>query len=474
MYISKDRLFVATLCFALVMTTVFAGAVYWDFANNRDNGKASVRTVSVDVGADTSPSPVAGVATTGGSAATAGTTHKTGGGTASGAASGQVIAPGAPIVIGALITQSGPLDASDAFRADEAWVQMTNSQGGINGHKIVLDVKDDQGNPAVGRSAFEQIVQEDKALALVGECGPVTDATIVDEINQQQVPVVNDCLTSAPAYSSPYIWYSTTRPSTWQAIAANYIFKNQDAMKMHKPYILCVNSSVTLVYCDGFSQSWAKNGGTMCYNRTCSTSAGYDQEQVGQTRSQYDSIAQQIKSSGADSIAALLEPTNQAALMQALQDQGMTPAQGWPDFGPLGMDPNSIRAAGAAANGVYVCTGDSYFPSENTPGEQKLAAALARYQPDTPMDNYALSIGWTPMVLFGEALRRVGPNVSRQALINALDSMKGFDTGGLSRPVEWTNSNRLAPPYTRWATVTGPTSYNVITGWIDQNGNPAP
>jgi ABC-type branched-subunit amino acid transport system substrate-binding protein len=473
MYVSKDRLFVATLCFALVMTTIFAGAVYWDFANNRDNGKSSVRTVSTDVGTDTSPSPLASAAVAGGGGATS-TTQHSGGSTASGAASGQVIAPGAPIVIGALITQSGPLDASDAFRADEAWVQMTNSQGGINGHKIVLDVKDDQGNPAIGRPAFEQIVQEDKALALVGECGPVTDAAIVDEINQSQVPVINDCLTSAPAYSSPYIWFSTTRPSTWQEISATYIYKSQSTMKIRKPYILCVNSSVTLVYCDGFSQSWAKNGGTMCYNGGCSTAPGYDQEQVGSTQAQYDSVASKIKSSGADSIVALLEPTNEAAELNSFKAQGLTPAQGWPQYAPLGMDPNSIQKAGSAAVGVYVCTSDSYFPSENTPGEQKLAAALARYQPDTPVDPYSIAIGWTPMTLFGEALRRVGPNVSRQALINALNSMKGFDTGGLTRPIEWTATNRLAPPFTRWATVQGPTSYNVITGWIDQNGNPSP
>jgi ABC-type branched-subunit amino acid transport system substrate-binding protein len=456
------------------MTTVFAGAVYWDFANNRDNGRTTVRTVSQDIGTDSSPSPVASAAAAAAGATTTGGTKKGGGGTTGGVASGALIAPGAPIVIGALISQSGPLDASSAFHADEAWVQMTNSRGGINGHKIILDVKDDQGDPAHGRPAFEQIVQEDKALALVGECGPVTDATIVDEINQLQVPVINDCLTSAPAYSSPYIWFSTVRPTTWQGIAANYLFKQQSTTKIRKPYILCVDSSVTLVYCDGFSQSWAKNGGTMCYNRTCSTAAGYDKEQIGQTRSQYDSIAQTIKNSGADSIVALLEPTNEAALLQGLQDQGMTPAQGWPQFAPLGMDPNSIRAAGDAAKGVYVCTANSYFPDENTPGEQQLAAALARYQPDTPLDNYALSIGWTPMVLFGEALRRVGPNVSRQGLINALNTMKGFDTNGLARSVEWTPNNRLAPPFTRWATVTGPTSHNVISGWIDQNGNPAP
>ena len=135
------------------------------------------------------------------------------------------MAQGAPILVGALITQSGPLDASDALRAEQAYVQWINSQGGINGHKLNIDVRDDSGDPARGRPAFEQIVQEDHAFALVGECGPVTDATIVDEINQDQIPVVNDCLTSPAGYQSPYIWYimivprlswmSCVRAGTW-------------------------------------------------------------------------------------------------------------------------------------------------------------------------------------------------------------------------------------------------------------------
>ena len=85
--------------------------------------------------------------------------------------------------------------------------------------------------------------------------------------------------------------------------------------------------------------------------------------------------------------------------MQALRDQGMSP-QAWPHYAPLGMDPNSYRSVGSWANGIYVSTADSYFPAENTPGEQQLAQALQQYSPDTPVDNYALAIGWTPMQYF--------------------------------------------------------------------------
>ena len=464
---ARDRLFIGTLVFSLVMTLVFSAALAWDIANNHGGNGATVLKTTTTT--DATPSGAAGSSTTG--TAGSNTQGTTGGG--SGSASKTAIPPGADITVGAVITQSGPLDASDAFRADEAYVQMVNSQGGINGHHLRLDVRDDQGNPSVGRPNFEAIVQEDHALAIVGECAPLTDSTIVDEINQLQVPVVNDCLNSAAnAYSSPYIWYTVEGPTSWQGISANYLWKNQNQLKMHKPYVLCVNTSVTIPYCDGFVHQWGANGGTTCSGGKCGGD-NYDQEQVATTRIQYESVAQNIKRSGADSIVALLEPTNEAAFLQALSDQGMCPSNGWTQYAPLGTDPSSISAGGNCATGVLADVGNSYFPSEGTPAEQQLKSALQRYSPNTPVDNYSLSIGWTPMVIFGEALRRAGANVSRQSLINQLNSLGGYDTNGLCRPITWTASNHLAPSFTRWATIAGPTSYNVTTGWIDANGNPA-
>jgi len=479
----RDRLFVATLVVTIVVTMLFSGALAWDIAQSRNGGTQQVTSLvpgsaqagqASDQGGDQSTAPEAAPSqsTAGGRSATVPVT----GAQVSGAArispaNVAAVAQGAPILIGGLITQSGPLDASDAFRAEEAWVQWVDSQGGINGHRLDLDVKDDQGNPAVGRPDFEQIVQEDHAFAIVGECGPVTDATIVDEINNDQIPVINDCLTSAKAYTSPYMWFTVPAPNVWQAISASYLYKHQSQIKIRKPYMLCVNSTVTLPYCDGFLHQWTALGGTTYCNGNQTNC--YQQMQIATSRAQYESVATQIRSSGADSIVAELEPTNELAFLQALQDQGMNPQQ-WPHYAPLGgTDASVIRTVGSFASGIYVNVADSYFPNENTPGIQQARQVIATYFPDTPPDTYALFIGWTPCVVFGEALRRMGSNVSRQSLIDTLNNMRGFDTR-LVRPLPWSASNHQAAPYTRWATVAGENSFNVFTGWIDANGDPAP
>ena len=467
---TRDRLFVATVIFTLLMTVLFAGALVYDFVNNGGGGTARrVITSTETITAGPTPSAGASASTiTHAGSSIAGRTIGSGSGNTA------IIPPGAPITIGEVVTQSGPLDASDAIKADSAYVQTINAQGGINGHKLVLDTGDDNGDPARGKSAFERIVQEDNALAIVGECAPLTDATIVDEIKQLQVPVVNDCLTAESGYSSPYIWFNIMQPSYWQAISARYLYKQRSQLHVTRPYVLCTNTSVTLEYCNGFVNEWKRLGGTTCSGGACN--GGYDSEQVGMQRPQFDTVAVRIQGSGADSIVSLLDPNNQAAFLQALQDQNMCPGSSphpWPQYAPLGMDPNSVSAGGDCSKGVVVDLSGSYFPTENTTGEQQLKAALDRYEPGTPVDAYSLTVGWTPMVIFTEALRRMGTNISRQNLISTLNSMNGFNPVGLCRPLTWTSANHAAAPYTRWGRVTGVSAYDVMTGWIDQNGNPA-
>jgi ABC-type branched-subunit amino acid transport system substrate-binding protein len=455
------------------MTCAFAGALVYDLVTN--GARANRQIVS-------SSDTVTGGA--GGDQGTAAKTVSKAGATRGGGTTGRVTAstalipPGAPITIGEVVTQSGPLNASDAVKAVSAWVQTVNAAGGINGHKLILDSGDDNGDPNKGRSAFERIVQEDKALAVVGECAPLTDATIVDEINQLQVPVVGDCLTADKGYSSPYIWFNTAKPQLWQKISANYVFKQRDKLAMTKPYILCTNTTVTLEYCNGFVDQWHALGGVSCSGGKCpGDSPGYDSEQV--TGTPWDTVALQIKSSGATSIFSLLDPNNQGAFLQALQRQpGLCPKDGMPQYAPLGMDPTQVGRAPDCSKGVLLDQAGSYLPSEGTSGQQQLKAALDRYEPGTPVDAYSQSTGWTPMVIFGEALRRLGPNnISQQNLINTLNAMGGYTPEGLCRTLTWTATDHGGPPYTRWAKVTGVNgsgiTYDILTGWIDPNGNPA-
>jgi branched-chain amino acid transport system substrate-binding protein len=75
-----------------------------------------------------------------------------------------------PLRIGALLAVTGPasfLGAPEA-RTLEMLVQELNAQGGVDGRKIELVVKDTGGDPAKAVSFAKQLMEEDRVFAIVG------------------------------------------------------------------------------------------------------------------------------------------------------------------------------------------------------------------------------------------------------------------------------------------------------------------
>ena len=489
MYIDKNKLFIGMLCVTVVLTLAFGVGLAYDVAYYRNAG-TNTTTVAGAPGANALGTQAPGASGPEATADASGGGGSTGSGSTGGrGVSGRPQVSGVPtlaagnntavgahdtIRIGAMLTLSGPGNVTDGYHAEQAYVQYINSQGGVNGHMLELDVKDDQGNPAVGRPRFQQLVQEDKVFAVVGECAPITDGTIVDLINQSQVPVVNDCLTSDAGYHSPWIWYTFIPPTTYMPLVANFLYKHQSLAHITKPYVLCLDQATVTPYCDSWVKQWQQLGGTVCSNGTCG--GGYDKFQIGTTRAQFEQEALRIKGSGADSIISGLEPSNELSFMQALQDQNMSPSKphsqgGYPQFAMIGADQYVEQTMGSFANGMVVSGFTYYLDELQFPGIKQMHDVLQKFSPDTPIDTY-VQAEWNPMVAFVEALRRMGDNVTRANLVSTLNSMGDF-SDGQQKPMGWTANNHIAPLYTRYATVAGPSQFNLISGWIDPNGDPS-
>jgi len=486
MYIDRHKLFVAMLVATVVLTAGFGVGLAFDIAAYRnanrpvavqESGSAGGAGSDAAPGREGAPAGTApGLALSGGAGALPGSSNRGGGvrvsGTAAVAPQNNVaISSGETILIGAVITQSGPGNVSDGYKAEQAYVQWVNRTGGINGHRLALDVKDDGGNPAVGDPAFQEIVQQDHAFAIVGECAPITDSTLTSQIAQDQVPVDNMCLTTPDAYKSPYIWFTGIPSNIVHRLTARFLYRNQNLSHIGQPWVLCLDQATTTPFCDGFVSEWTGIGGTtFCdHGRNC-----YQKIELGTTRAAFEEVALQIKSSGADSIVSFLEPSNQTSFLQALQDQQMSPAKphsqgGWPQFAPLSMDPTTVETVGPFADGVLVESGFLYPDESQYPGIQQMDSIMNTYSPGTPIDIYVQQ-EWNSLVIFAEALRRMGSSVTRANLINTLNSMGSF-SDGQQLGLGWTATNHGGPMFTRYATVQGPTQHHVISGWIDQNGN---
>ncbi len=124
----------------------------------------------------------------------------------------------APIVIGNVGSYSGAQASSEAGAEQiiKAWAKWVNAHGGIRGHQVKLIVKDDQNDPAKALAAVKELVQQDKAVAIVGEQSN-GDAAWAKYVASAGVPVVGGLAINTPFLTNPDFF-----PSGTNALALSY------------------------------------------------------------------------------------------------------------------------------------------------------------------------------------------------------------------------------------------------------------
>jgi branched-chain amino acid transport system substrate-binding protein len=86
---------------------------------------------------------------------------------------------------------------SEIAPAEQAYFNYINSQGGINGRKIHLLIRDDGYNPANTVSVVHQLVLQNKVFAILSGLGTPTHTKVVGFLNSEKVPdlfVASGCL----------------------------------------------------------------------------------------------------------------------------------------------------------------------------------------------------------------------------------------------------------------------------------------
>jgi len=125
------------------------------------------------------------------------------------------------IILGADVPLSGAMAAVYATipQATEAYFDYINdTQGGVCGRKIVYKVVDNQDDPARAVEAVRKLVEQDNVFAIVGSLGDAPHPAVWDYLNENEVP---DILVSVGAHmfgADP-----EGHPWTVQMIASNQL-----------------------------------------------------------------------------------------------------------------------------------------------------------------------------------------------------------------------------------------------------------
>ena len=110
--------------------------------------------------------------------------------------------------------------------------------------------------------------------------------------------------------------------------------------------------------------------------------------------------------------------------------------------GPL-TDEEYLNVPGGYAEGTL---GLCYYPDPNrsdAPGVVAYRRLMAQYFPNEKLNRYSL-YGYAFGQIVVEGLRRAGPVPSRESFIDAMETIKDWDSGGILPPVTFSKSNHHA------------------------------
>ena len=134
------------------------------------------------------------------------------------------------IKLGNTMPYSGPASAYGVIgKAETAYFNMINEQGGINGRKINFISRDDGYSPPKTVEVVRQLVEEDHVLALFNTLGTPPNSAIRSYLNDNKVPQMF-VATGANKWNDPkqFPWTMGWQPSYQieARIYARYILKN--------------------------------------------------------------------------------------------------------------------------------------------------------------------------------------------------------------------------------------------------------
>ena len=221
------------------------------------------------------------------------------------------------IKLGNTMPYSGPASAYGAIgKAETAYFNMINEQGGINGRKVDFISRDDGYSPPKTVEQVRQLVEQDHVLALFNTLGTPPNSAIRGYLNDNKVPQMF-VATGANKWNDPkqFPWTMGWQPSYQieARIYARYILKNVPNAKIA---VLYQNDDFGKDYLIGLRQGLGDKAAKMIVaTKTYET-----------TDPTVDSQIVALQGSGANTLLVAAIPKFAAQAIRKVYDIGWKPA----------------------------------------------------------------------------------------------------------------------------------------------------
>ncbi len=314
-------------------------------------------------------------------------------------------------------------------------LQEINSEGGINGKKIELLIKDTAGNPSAGRSAINKLISQDNAIVVCGGISSSVAWAVAASAQEHKVPFVVNT-SSADKITEQgwqYIFRINPPVSEYPQAMASFLKK---IARARTASIIYENTPFGLVGVKRIIQLAKK----LTINLVMKE--GYEP-----AAPDFRPLLAKIETKNPDLVYIISNVMDAALLLRQAKDMNLVPGL-FVGFSPGFTSTEFLETAGDASN--YVCSPTLWAPSVTYPGAKRYYSNyVALY--NSPTDYHGAQ-AYAAMYVIADALKRA-QSLARQDIRNALCETDMMTVFGPVRFVSYgkkSQQNKLPTLIVQW------------------------
>jgi ABC-type branched-subunit amino acid transport system substrate-binding protein len=316
--------------------------------------------------------------------------------------------------------------------AVKAYFDYVNANGGINGRKLTLVVKDDQYVPTQAVAKTNELILKDKVMALLAPLGTANNKAVASVVNpgRRGIPVlfVNTGFSGFADKKKYPTTFSILPSYIMEAkIMSEYIKDNFDGKKLGLIYQDDDFGDDALA---GFKQAGINFAVKVPYasgSQSSTTAAGW---------------IQKLQAGGAEVVILFGVSSATAAALGTAAVLKYAPQ--W-ILGSVGGDATTIKAAGVPAGVLYNAVGASFAPATTDTTDEYVKLFQDIYlkaNPTQTFDNNVM-IGMNTAFLTAQAIQAAGKNPTRKSLIAAIEKSGSSFASAALVPLNFSSTSHI-------------------------------
>lgn len=319
------------------------------------------------------------------------------------------------ILLGCSNSFSGPL----AFSGEQAtkfgvdlYFKALNDGGGIVGRKLRTIYYDDGYRPQDAAANTKKLVEQDKVFAIIAPQGTPAVVATLDYLEENKVPMLFPFQGSPVTRGKKLVFNGMLLYDRQAKIMVDYL---AGPRKYTKFATLYQDDEYGKAFLNTFEKELGRHNLKMVASEPVKRGVNDVSAQIAKLQAAKPEVTFLVLTPGPGA--------------QALKERQKI---GWNDTimvssGPL-TDERYLALAGDASEGVE---GLSLWPdpvSSDLPALKRYRDQMQKYFPKNEPNRYSLS-GYFAGLLFAEGAKRAGKNLTRESLVSAIESIKGFESG---------------------------------------------